>query len=311
MFFGAGYPVCLCDAISSTVQHRVETLIGRVMQEFPTSHLRFLRALCSCLRFEVWDQWMGGKQELHAWAEMPLAELASLTRAAPAAEAGAGTGEEGASRSGAAGAAATQCRLLPLITEYDTGSATTASAKGPALRVDLAYHAERVLVPEPEPPEASTERAGRRGSGTVKRPGRAMPPSAAGKEELGQHAGGGHAAPQPGQPWQQQQEAQRVGAAARGSSARPKPQRGMAQQGTSALPAGAPPPAAAAAAAAAASQARSGVRFPAEHWEETNEGDDAAENNVLLANCSPARPVKAVVPAAAKGVEAVLCVEVS
>lgn len=251
---------------------------------------------CRRLRFELWDYWVDGRQQLYAWAELPMAELATLAQAAPAAggAAAAAEEEEGVAEPhtvGGAAAAAVQSRLLPLITEYDTGGSgllpcaaaePTAAHKGPALRVDLLYEAERVLVPVlPQAKRPLLEENGGELGGAA-----AAELPAARKPAAAHHT-------------QQQPRATAAGPKHRLPASHPRQPPAAASAGGGSAGTGLAPNAKAARDCLQAGQGSCG-----REWE------DGAENDVLLANSSPAGPVRAAVPPA-KGVEATLCVEVS
>lgn len=239
----------------------------------------------------MWDQWVDGRQQLHAWAELPMAALASLAAAAASgSEAGAEPAGDG---DGLPSFGAAQSRLLPLLCEYDVGAAVVAEpaaggasvaaapAKGPALRVDLAYRTAKVLVPEPPQPA-------RRPAAAVAR----------------------RCVEAPARP------------AASGRAAHPAaPPAGVSEELLAALlPAAAqkrqPSSAAASGAVAAAAAAAALCGSKGNSYEAADEEGDAgvcgAENDVLLINSGSAQPLAAA-PAPAppsKGVEAVLSVEV-
>lgn len=91
----------------------------------------------------MWDCWLGAapggrrqQERRHAWALLPLHELAQLVPVA-----------------GEGGGAAARSFLLPLTTDWScdpdggmAGPAAGATARGPALRVDLSYRAESCVM---------------------------------------------------------------------------------------------------------------------------------------------------------------------
>lgn len=230
----------------------------------------------------MWDQWVDGRQELFAWAELPMTELSVLVRS------GRGDSEAEAVAAAPAGTTvdsvapvASATHLLPLLTEYDVagaGPGAAASAKGPALRIDLSYYTARVLVPAPVPA------TGGRPAGAAETHGHSS----------GQNDSTGEMAVE--QQWREQQQKQQqllqqqeqVAAARFSGHARP-----VAHNKSSRQPQGA------AAAGAAAEEGHGGADL-----------DEGAENDVLLANACYARPLLAAGVPSSKGVEAVLCVEV-
>ncbi|GAB4816271.1 hypothetical protein N2152v2_003317 [Parachlorella kessleri] len=259
------------------------------------------------LRFEVWDQWVDDKEELHAWAEVPMPELAGLARTfradspptTPEAKAVAGPGgTDGAAKLEDAAQQASQSLLLPLVTEYDLGptspstaAAAGASAKGPALRVDLAYHMQRVLVPAPPEPKRPRQQGyaapGRLSTGAGLQAG--LVDAAADKEVAARQQQSGTrlaASTNKGPNQEQRQRLQR--------HLQPSQQDQPQAVVTTATGRGRQPP---------GPSSFADVQLA----EEDEEGEDD-ENNVLLANRSPAKPVRAAAPP--KGVEAVLCVEI-
>ena len=285
---------------------RVFGLLSAGDRPTQTDPCAYVSLLSRGLRFEVWDQRLDGRQELHAWAELPMSVLAGLVRSATAcaaaaadggaAEGGAGgsAGESGEGGAGGEGPLCSQSRLLPLITEFDEAGLAGAAAgpRGPALRVDLAYHSEQVLVPEPTLPAPAAPAAMRQREGSS---APTVPPE--------ERAGRGLLA----------------AAAAEGSTPGAADSSGAVGQGRQAPAPPAPRPAAAplqqgqqrgepATARPAPASRRTMEQQQREEEEEADVGS-GEENDVLLANSARTQPVLAA--PASKGIEAVLCVEVS
>ena len=110
---------------------------------------------CRLLRFELLDCWADGQlSQQHAWALLPLSQLAEL--AAEARQCGS---------DGWGSVAASRLLLLPLCTEYDAvvpgedfvaANSIDNSSRGPALKIEISYEAHDCTMDAAEACAATT-----------------------------------------------------------------------------------------------------------------------------------------------------------